>query len=58
MPQYSFTADKYLIETQVQEIADKEKRTRSDMIAILVQAAVKERGRKKKKNEGNNSNSN
>lgn len=48
MPQYTFTSDKEFIETTVQEIADRESRSLSKMIDILLHQAVKERNRKKK----------
>ncbi len=50
MPQYTFTSTTDFIEREVEEIRIKEKRTRSEMIDILLRQAVKERNRKKKKN--------
>lgn len=48
MPQYTFTSDKEFIEKTIDEIAKKAKRTRSEMIDILLHYAVKEKLRKKK----------
>jgi len=48
MPQYTFTSDKDFIEKTIDEIAKKAKRTRSEMIDILLHYAVKEKNRKKK----------
>lgn len=47
MPQYSFTSTKELVEDEIQKIADREGRSRSDMINILLQLAVKEKTRKR-----------
>lgn len=49
MPQYTFTSTKELIEEQIEEIRLKERRSRSEMIDILLRQAVKDRNRKKKK---------
>ncbi len=46
MPQYSFTSDKQLIDN-VDEIANRESRTRSEMIDLLLRLAVKEKNRKR-----------
>ncbi len=50
MPQYTFSATRLLVEGEVQQIADREGRSRSEMICILLQAAVKERKRNRDKN--------
>ena len=47
MPQVSATLSKKLIE-DIDELAVNSERTRSDMISVLLQSAVKERNRKKK----------
>lgn len=47
MPQYTFTSDKEFIETEVQAIADRENRSRSEMIDILLHRAAKEANRKR-----------
>lgn len=49
MPQYTFTSTKELIEEQIEEIRLKERRSRSEMIDILLRQAINERNRKKKK---------
>ncbi len=49
MPQYTFTSEKDFIEQEVDSIALKERRTRSEMIDLLLRQAVKERNRKKKR---------
>jgi hypothetical protein len=55
MPQYTFTSTDLFIRGEVQAIADKEKRSLSEMIDILLRKAVHERYRKKKKvNEKSN----
>ena len=52
MPQYTFTSTEPFIKGEVQAIADKENRSLSEMIDILLHRAVKERYRKIiKKNE-------
>lgn len=48
MPQYTFTSTKLFIEGEIEAIRQKENRTRSEMIDILLRQAVKERFRKKK----------
>ena len=50
MPQYCFTDNTITLIEQVDEIAKKEKRSRSEMIDILLRKAVHERYRKSKKN--------
>lgn len=58
MPQYTFTSTKLFIEGEVEAIRQKENRTRSEMIDILLRQAVKERLRKrgsKKDNSEHNS---
>lgn len=47
MPQYTFTSTELFIEGEVEAIRQKENRTRSEMIDILLHQAVKERNRKK-----------
>ena len=49
MPQITFTCNQKDLEliTEVDELADKENRSRSGMIVLLLQAAVKERLRKR-----------
>lgn len=47
MPQYTFTASEEFIKGKVQEIADSQNRSLSEMINILLHQAVKERNRKK-----------
>lgn len=47
MKQYTFTSDKDLI-LEIDEIAERESRTRSVMIKLLLQLAVKEKNRKRK----------
>ncbi len=52
MPQFTFTSTDAFIRGEVQAIADKENRSLSEMIDILLRRAVKERYRKIiKKNE-------
>lgn len=52
MPQYTFTSTESFVKGEVQAIADKENRSLSEMIDILLRRAVKERYRKIiKKNE-------
>jgi len=52
MPQFTFTSTDAFIRGEVQAIADKESRSLSEMIDILLRRAVKERYRKIiKKNE-------
>lgn len=48
MPQYTFTDEADFIEKEVDEIAKRENRTRSQMIALLLRLAVKEKNRKRK----------
>lgn len=47
MPQYTFTSTESFIKGEVQAIADRENRSLSEMINILLQQAVKERLRKR-----------
>lgn len=47
MPQYTFTSTALFIEGEVEAIRQKENRTRSEMIDILLRQAVKERMRKR-----------
>lgn len=47
MPQYTFTSTESFIEGEVEAIRQKENRTRSEMINILLHQAVRERNRKK-----------
>lgn len=47
MPQYTFTSTKLFIEGEVEAIRQRENRTRSEMIDILLRQAVKERLRKR-----------
>ena len=47
MPQYTFTSTKLFIEGEVEAIRQRENRTRSEMIDILLRQAVKERYRKR-----------
>ncbi len=47
MPQYTFTSTDPFIKGEVQAIADKENRSLSEMIDILLRQAVKERYRKR-----------
>jgi metal-responsive CopG/Arc/MetJ family transcriptional regulator len=47
MPQYTFTSTKLFIEGEIEAIRQKENRTRSEMIDILLRQAVKERLRRK-----------
>lgn len=47
MPQYTFTSSKLFIEGEVEAIRQKENRTRSEMIDILLHQAVRERLRKR-----------
>ena len=47
MPQYTFTADISLI-SEIEVISKREKRSRSEMIEILLQLAVREKNRKRK----------
>lgn len=54
MPQYTFTSTKLFIEGDVESIRQKENRTRSEMIDILLRQAVKERIRLKNKNAKKN----
>jgi len=52
MPQFTFTSTDAFIRGEVQAIADKENRSLSEMIDLLLRRAVKERYRKIiKKNE-------
>ena len=46
MPQYTFTSDESLIK-EVDEIANREIRSRSEMIDLLLRLAVKEKNRKR-----------
>jgi hypothetical protein len=54
MPQYTFTSDEDFIIKVIDELARKAKRTRSEMIDILLHYAVKEKLRKKKPAKENN----
>lgn len=47
MPQYTFTSTALFIEGEVEAIRQRENRTRSEMIDILLRQAVKERLRKR-----------
>ena len=47
MPQYTFTSTKLFVEGEIEAIRQKENRTRSEMIDILLRQAVKERLRRK-----------
>jgi metal-responsive CopG/Arc/MetJ family transcriptional regulator len=48
MPQYSFSSEEQLINS-VDEIAKREKRSRSEMIVILLESSIKERERNRLK---------
>lgn len=48
MPQYSFSSDEQTIR-KVDEIAEREKRSRSEMINLLLESAIKERERNRLK---------
>lgn len=47
MPQFTFSSTESFIKGEVQALADKEKRSLSEMIDILLRQAVKERYRKR-----------
>ncbi len=47
MPQYTFTSTEPFVRGEIQAIADKENRSLSEMIDILLRQAVKERYRKR-----------
>ena len=47
MPQYTFTSTKLFVEGEIEAIRQKENRTRSEMIDILLRQAVKERLRRR-----------
>ena len=47
MPQYAFSSDTDLI-NQIDLIAQKENRSRSEMIGILLKNAIREKNRRKK----------
>jgi hypothetical protein len=47
MPQYTFTSTELFVRGEIQAIADKENRSLSEMIDILLRQAVKERLRKR-----------
>jgi len=47
MPQYTFTSTKLFVEEEIEAIRQKENRTRSEMIDILLRQAVKERLRRR-----------
>lgn len=47
MPQYTFTSTALFIEGEVEAIRQREDRTRSEMIDILLRQAVKERLRRR-----------
>ncbi len=47
MPQYTFTSTVEFVEGEIEAIRQKENRTRSEMIDILLRQAVKERLRKR-----------
>lgn len=53
MPQYTFTSEQQFIEVELQEICDREKRSRSEMIDILLRRAVKEIQRKRNAKQKN-----
>ncbi len=50
MPQYTFTSTKLFVEGEIESLRQKENRTRSEMIDILLRQAVKERLRLRNKN--------
>lgn len=50
MPQYSFSSEEDLI-AKVDEVAKRESRSRSEMINLLLQAAIKERERNRVKKQ-------
>lgn len=52
MPQYTFTSTALFIEGEVEALRQKENRTRSEMIDILLRQAVKERYRKRVAKKG------
>lgn len=52
MPQYTFSTEENVIK-QVDELANKDLRSRSEMIAILLQLAVKEKTRKRNAKKDN-----
>jgi hypothetical protein len=54
MPQFTFTSTNDFIRGEVQPIADKENRSLSEMIDILLRRAVKEKYRKGTKKNGQN----
>lgn len=47
MPQYTFTSTESFVKGEIQPIADREMRSLSEMINILLHQAVKERQRKR-----------
>jgi hypothetical protein len=47
MPQYTFTSTANFVEGEIEAIRQRENRTRSEMIDILLRQAVKERLRKR-----------
>jgi len=47
MPQFTFTSTDAFVRGEIQAIADKESRSLSEMIDILLRQAVKERYRKR-----------
>ena len=47
MKQYTFSSEPEFIETEVDGIAKRERRSRSEIIDLLLRQAVKERNRKK-----------
>lgn len=49
MPQYTFTSEKEFIEEEIDYLAKKDNRTRSEIINALLHQAVKERNRHKEK---------
>lgn len=51
MKQYTFSSEPEFIEGEIDKIAKKENRSRSEIIDTLLRKAVKEKNRKKKSNE-------
>lgn len=52
MPQYTFTSDELFIK-EIDSIASSEKRSRSEMIVILLNRQIKERNRKRNAKKDN-----
>ncbi len=48
MVQYTFSSEKEFMETEVFQLALRERRSKSEMIDILLHQAIKERNRKRK----------